>query len=149
VDAEQPRKRFDEASLNSLADSIRERGVLQPIIVQPHTGGGYQLIAGERRWRASKIAARPTIPALVDDAVDGTVSLELALDRSDGFAWLHRDGLKWPRFAMVDAVSGYCLMIGLEGKVAAVVAERAGGERSGGVLGMTFEIGGGSPVPGP
>ncbi len=77
--AEQPRKRFDEASLNSLADSIRERGVLQPIIVQPHTGGGYQLIAGERRWRASKIAARPTIPALVDDAVDGTVSLELAL----------------------------------------------------------------------
>ncbi len=75
----QPRKRFDEASLNALADSIRERGVLQPIIVQPHTGGGYQLIAGERRWRASKIAARPTIPALVDDAVDGAVSLELAL----------------------------------------------------------------------
>ena len=77
--AAQPRKRFDEASLIALADSIRERGVLQPIIVQPRSAGGYQLIAGERRWRASQIAGRPTIPALVDDAVNGAVSLELAL----------------------------------------------------------------------
>jgi ParB family transcriptional regulator, chromosome partitioning protein len=76
---EQPRKRFDQASLNALADSIRDRGVLQPIIVRPHATGGYQLIAGERRWRASQIADRPTIPALVDGAVDGAVSLELAL----------------------------------------------------------------------
>ena len=76
---EQPRKHFDEESLNALADSIRERGVLQPIIVQPRDGGGYQLIAGERRWRASRIAGRRTIPSLVDDAVDGAVSLELAL----------------------------------------------------------------------
>ncbi|MGH2868289.1 MAG: ParB/RepB/Spo0J family partition protein, partial [Solirubrobacteraceae bacterium] len=77
--AEQPRKRFDEASLNALADSIRERGVLQPIIVQPRNPRGYQLIAGERRWRASRIAGRPTIPALVDDQIDGAASLELAL----------------------------------------------------------------------
>jgi ParB family chromosome partitioning protein len=76
---EQPRKRFDHASLGALADSIRERGVLQPIIVQPRSAGGYQLIAGERRWRASQIAGQPTIPALVDGAVDGAVSLELAL----------------------------------------------------------------------
>ncbi len=75
----QPRKRFDQASLNSLADSIRERGVLQPIIVQPRDGGGYLVIAGERRWRASQIADRATIPALVDEAVDGMGSLELAL----------------------------------------------------------------------
>ena len=77
--AAQPRKRFDPASLDALADSIRERGVLQPIIVAPRSAGGYQLIAGERRWRASQIAGRPTIPALVGDAVDGAVSLELAL----------------------------------------------------------------------
>jgi ParB family transcriptional regulator, chromosome partitioning protein len=77
--AEQPRKRFDQGSLGTLADSIRERGVLQPIIVQPRSAGSYQLIAGERRWRASQIARRQTIPALVDGAVDGAVSLELAL----------------------------------------------------------------------
>ena len=77
--AAQPRKRFDQASLDALADSIRERGVLQPIIVAPRSAGGYQLIAGERRWRAAQIAGRPTIPALVGDAVDGAVSLELAL----------------------------------------------------------------------
>ena len=77
--AAQPRKRFDQASLSALADSIRERGVLQPIIIHPRPAGGYQLIAGERRWRASQIAGRPTIPALVDDAVAGPASLELAL----------------------------------------------------------------------
>jgi len=75
----QPRKRFDEAALASLADSIRERGVLQPIILQPLASGGYELIAGERRWRASQIAGRATIPALIDDTVHGAGSLELAL----------------------------------------------------------------------
>jgi len=75
----QPRKHFDDASLAALADSIRERGVLQPIIVQPRSGGGYELIAGERRWRASKIAGVATIPALVAPPVDGAQSIELAL----------------------------------------------------------------------
>jgi ParB family transcriptional regulator, chromosome partitioning protein len=75
----QPRKHFDETSLAALADSIRERGVLQPIIVQPRPAGGYKLIAGERRWRASKIASTATIPALVAQAVDEGQSIELAL----------------------------------------------------------------------
>jgi ParB family chromosome partitioning protein len=75
----QPRKHFDGESLVALADSIRERGVLQPIIVQPRSGGGYELIAGERRWRASKIAGVATIPALVAPPVDGAQSIELAL----------------------------------------------------------------------
>ncbi|MHB8659795.1 MAG: ParB/RepB/Spo0J family partition protein [Solirubrobacteraceae bacterium] len=75
----QPRKRFDETALASLADSIGERGVLQPIIVQPRVSGGYELIVGERRWRASQIAGEATIPALIDDTVPGTRSLELAL----------------------------------------------------------------------
>ena len=60
-------KRFDEESLVALADSIRERGVLQPVIVRPRQPEGYELIAGERRWRASQIAGMPTIPALVDE----------------------------------------------------------------------------------
>jgi ParB family chromosome partitioning protein len=75
----QPRKHFDDESLAALVDSIRERGVLQPIIVQPRSAGGYELIAGERRWRASQVAGRPTIPALVAEPVDGAQSIELAL----------------------------------------------------------------------
>jgi ParB family transcriptional regulator, chromosome partitioning protein len=75
----QPRKRFDEESLLALARSIRERGVLQPVIVRPREPDGFELIAGERRWRASQIAGLQTIPCLVDDAADEAVSLELAL----------------------------------------------------------------------
>jgi ParB family transcriptional regulator, chromosome partitioning protein len=76
---DQPRKHFDEEALSSLADSIRERGVLQPIIVRPDAAGGYELIAGERRWRAARLAAQRTIAALVDGSVEGAGSLELAL----------------------------------------------------------------------
>lgn len=75
----QPRKHFDDGSLAALADSIRERGVLQPIIVQPRPDGGYELVVGERRWRASKIAGITTIPALVSQPVGGGQSIELAL----------------------------------------------------------------------
>lgn len=75
----QPRRRFDDEPLLALADSIRKRGVLQPVIVRPSKRDGYELIAGERRWGASQIAGLRTIPALVDDAVDDAVSLELAL----------------------------------------------------------------------
>ncbi|MHB1837341.1 MAG: ParB N-terminal domain-containing protein [Solirubrobacteraceae bacterium] len=75
----QPRRHFDEEPLVALADSIRERGVLQPVIVRPLEPKGYELIAGERRWRASRMAGLSTIPALVDDAADDIVSLELAL----------------------------------------------------------------------
>ena len=74
----QPRRRFDAPSLTALADSIRQRGVLQPVIVRP-LGDRYQLVAGERRWRAAQLAGLPAIPALVDDAVDESGSLEVAL----------------------------------------------------------------------
>ncbi len=75
----QPRKRFDEASLAALADSIRERGVLQPIIVQLRPEGGFELIAGERRWRASKLAGIATIRSLVTEPLGAGQSVELAL----------------------------------------------------------------------
>ena len=74
----QPRVHFDEESLAELAASIREIGVLQPVLVRPTGGGSYELIAGERRWRAAKRAGLSLIPAIVR-TVDDTLSLEQAL----------------------------------------------------------------------
>lgn len=64
---EQPRRQFDESALDELAGSIAERGVIQPVIVRPLAGGRYQLVAGERRWRAAQKAQLHEIPALVRD----------------------------------------------------------------------------------
>jgi ParB family transcriptional regulator, chromosome partitioning protein len=75
----QPRADFDEGLLGELAASIAVHGVLQPVIVRTLADGGYQLIAGERRLRAARLAGLETIPAVVRDASDGTDSLELAL----------------------------------------------------------------------
>jgi len=66
----QPRKRFDNEATSALADSIRAQGLVQPVVVRPRTAGGYELIAGERRWRASREAGIPTVPALVREADD-------------------------------------------------------------------------------
>ena len=74
----QPRQRFDEDALDALAGSLAERGVLQPILVRPVPGGTYELIAGERRWRAAQLAGFETVPAVVR-AQDDVASLELAL----------------------------------------------------------------------
>ena len=75
---EQPRLVFNEESLQELAASVKEHGILQPILVRPLDGGRYQLIAGERRWRASKLAGLDTIPALVED-IDDDTALEIAI----------------------------------------------------------------------
>jgi ParB family transcriptional regulator, chromosome partitioning protein len=75
---EQPRKRFDEEALQALADSVKERGVLQPVLVRPRPGGSYELVAGERRWRAAQLAGLETLPALVQQR-DDAHSLEAAL----------------------------------------------------------------------
>ncbi len=64
-DREQPRSSFDDDTLTELADSISQHGVLQPILVRPLPGGGYRIVAGERRWRASRLAGKSTIPAIV------------------------------------------------------------------------------------
>ena len=75
---DQPRTQFNAEQLTALAESIKARGVLQPIVVRPLAGGAYELIAGERRLRASKLADLPTIPAVVRDT-DEQERLELAL----------------------------------------------------------------------
>ncbi|HLY48860.1 MAG TPA: ParB/RepB/Spo0J family partition protein [Solirubrobacteraceae bacterium] len=74
----QPRTAFEDEALIGLADSIRERGVLQPVLVRPLVGGRYELIAGERRWRAARMAGLDSVPAVVR-ADDDAASLELAL----------------------------------------------------------------------
>jgi len=74
----QPRQRFDESSLEALAGSLGERGVLQPVLVRPRAGGSYELVAGERRWRAARIAGLESIPAIVREHGDAH-ALEAAL----------------------------------------------------------------------
>jgi ParB family chromosome partitioning protein len=74
----QPRTHFDERELEELAQSIREHGVLQPVLVSQQADGSYQLITGERRWRAVQLAGLPTVPALVKE-VTPQASLEMAL----------------------------------------------------------------------
>lgn len=67
---EQPRKEFDAAALSELADSISQHGVLQPILLRPMLTGGYRIVAGERRWRASRMAGLQEIPAVVREMSD-------------------------------------------------------------------------------
>ena len=74
----QPRRRFDEDALQALADSVGQQGVLQPVLVRPVAGGRYELVAGERRWRAAGIAGLESIPAIVEER-DDAASLEAAI----------------------------------------------------------------------
>lgn len=75
---DQPRKYFDEEALQTLADSINQHGLLQPIIVRPTDSGFYQILAGERRWRASKLAGLTEVPAVVMEA-DALKSAEISI----------------------------------------------------------------------
>jgi ParB family chromosome partitioning protein len=74
----QPRRYFDEEALQDLASSIREHGVLQPVLVRPRADGHYQIVAGERRWRAAKIAGLTEIPVIVEQ-IDDEAALEIAI----------------------------------------------------------------------
>lgn len=75
---DQPRKTFDETALAELADSIRQHGVLQPLLVRPLPEGNYQLVAGERRWRAARAAGLSEVPVVVKELSD-TEAMELAI----------------------------------------------------------------------
>lgn len=74
----QPRKDFDEQALSELADSIAKHGIIQPIVVKPTANGRYMIIAGERRWRASRLAGLTEVPVMIKDTDDQTL-MELAL----------------------------------------------------------------------
>ncbi len=114
----QPRKDFDEESLAELADSISEHGVLQPILVRPLIGGGYQIVAGERRWRAARMAGVQEIPAVVRDLSESQV-MELALIEN-----LQREDLN-----PLEEAGGYSALIETYGFTQEEVARTVGRSR--------------------
>jgi len=116
----QPRRRFDDESLAELAASIREVGVLQPLLVRPAEGGRYQLIAGERRWRAARRAGVDVVPALVRDTSDAG-SAEQALIEN-----LHRADL-----SPLEEAGAYQQLIEDFGLTHEDIATRVGKSRSG------------------
>ena len=77
-DRDQPRREFDDEALAELADSIAQHGVLQPLLVRPIAGGGYQIVAGERRFRACRMAGVQEVPVVIRELSDGQV-MELSL----------------------------------------------------------------------
>ncbi len=115
----QPRKNFDAELLSELAESIKEHGVLQPIVVRSVPGGVYQIIAGERRWRASRIAGLSEIPALILEA-DDNKTLEVALIEN-----LQRKDL-----STIEEAQGYRALIVQFGLTQEEVATRVGKSRS-------------------
>ena len=115
---DQPRKHFDQDSLAELADSIREHGILQPLTVRRLSSGYYQIIAGERRWRAAKEAGLTTVPALIIEADDRKV-MELALIEN-----LQREDLN-----PVEEALGYETLIREYGLTQDGVARRMGKSR--------------------
>lgn len=115
----QPRSRFEEEALVSLTDSVRELGVLQPVLVRELGPDRYELIAGERRWRAAKRAGLPTIPAIVREADDRS-SLEQAVVEN-----LHREDLN-----ALEEAAAYQQLIDEFSMTQEQVAQRVGKSRS-------------------
>lgn len=115
----QPRERFDAAADESLATSVRERGVLQPILVTPDVQGGYRIVAGERRWRAARAAGLETIPAVVR-RLDARTMLELALVEN-----LQREDLN-----AIEEAKGYQRLQDEFGLTQAEIAARVAKDRS-------------------
>src|SRR5215218_9148719 len=113
--ARQPRRRFEPEATAGLAESIRHQGLLQPVVVRPRAGGGYELIAGERRWRAAREAGVETVPALVRTA-DDRDSLLLALVEN-----VARENL-----SAVEEARAYAVLIDEFGLASAEVAARVG-----------------------
>ena len=116
---DQPRRRFDEAELEELAASIRGKGVLQPILVRPAmVGGEYQIVAGERRWRAAQRTGVRSIPALVRNLSDAEV-LEIAIVEN-----VQRTDL-----TPIEEAEGYRALIDKFGRTQADIAEVVGKSR--------------------
>jgi ParB family chromosome partitioning protein len=115
----QPRSRFDEEALVSLTDSVRELGILQPVLVRQVGADRFELIAGERRWRAARRAGLPTVPAIVRDS-DDRHSLEQALVEN-----LHREDLN-----ALEEASAYQQLIDEFALTQEQVAQRVGKSRS-------------------
>ncbi len=114
----QPRKDFDEEALMELAESIAKHGLIQPIVVRPTTGGTYKIIAGERRWRACRMAGLDSVPVIIKE-VDDKALMELALIEN-----LQREDLN-----AVEEALGYRSLIDTYGLTQEQVAEQMGKSR--------------------
>lgn len=114
----QPRKHFDEASLAELADSIREHGIIQPLTVRKLASGYYQIIAGERRWRAARLAGLQEVPVIVMEA-DDRKAAELAMIEN-----LQREDLN-----PIEEANGYKVLMSEYGLTQEEAAQRVGKSR--------------------
>lgn len=115
---DQPRKFFDDEALKELADSIATHGVIQPLLVRPLSDGGYQLIAGERRWRASRMAGLSQVPVVVREMTD-MEAMELALIEN-----LQREDLN-----PIEEAEGYKLLMDTYSLTQEQAAEKVGKSR--------------------
>ena len=115
----QPRKTFDEAAIAELAESIKEHGLLQPILVRPLMGGTYQIIAGERRWRACRLAELDTVPVIVKE-MDDRLTMEVSIIEN-----LQREDLN-----PVEEAQGFKTLIDTYGLTQEEAAKRVGKSRS-------------------
>jgi ParB family chromosome partitioning protein len=116
---EQPRKLFDEGRIEELASSIRAQGVIQPLVVRKRESGGYELIAGERRWRAAQRAGLHAVPAVIRD-VAPTRAFEMAMVEN-----LQREDLN-----PIEEASGYQRLISELGYTQESLAARVGKDRT-------------------
>ena len=116
---EQPREDFDEIHLEELAASLKEQGVLQPVLVRPAHGGRYELIAGERRWRAAQLAGLMKLPAVVRDVPDERL-LEIALIEN-----IQREELN-----AIEEATAYQTLINETGLTQQQIADRVGKQRA-------------------
>lgn len=115
---DQPRKHFDEEALSELSESIAMHGVIQPLLVRPISDGGYQLIAGERRWRASRMAGLTQVPVVIREMTDSE-AMELALIEN-----LQREDLN-----PVEEAEGFRLLMDTYSLTQEQAAERVGKSR--------------------
>lgn len=116
---DQPRKDFDETALSELSDSIAQHGLIQPIVVKPNLDGRYSIIAGERRWRASRMAGLTEVPVVIKEADEQTL-MEIALIEN-----LQREDLN-----AVEEALGYRSLIDTYGLTQEEVAKKMGKSRS-------------------
>src|SRR5215831_15745248 len=116
---DQPRKSFDDARLAELADSIRSQGIIQPVVVRARAAGGYELIAGERRWRAAQRAGLHEVPAVIRDVAPAQ-AFEMALVEN-----LQREDQN-----PIEEAAGYERLVAEFGYTQEKLADRVGKERS-------------------
>ncbi len=114
----QPRKTFDSESLQELCESLKQHGVLQPLIVRPLEHGSYELIAGERRWRAAKMAGIESVPAIIRNA-----------DNRESLEWALVENVQRKDISPLDAAEAYKLLIEEFDLTQEEVAERVGKSR--------------------